>query len=217
MRSLWYSLIKPALARGGFLEGHTKNGTPIPWDSKLSVYLAELVRMGETTYAEMRIFDGSRQRQPAMVITQGVIDGAQLVGAHSPWVILFTEKDTIWPVVARLASRRGAALHRHPLSAPPAGPLPPPLRLDALRRPVAGLARAARRAGGRSVGVALRIGRTTRPVSHLRHRQAAACLCAATAARRLGHSYGRPGCRRLRQRRGAGCLAADTAGCTAGR
>ena len=108
MRNLWYSLVKPALSRAGLLGKKTSGGKDVPWDAKLSKYLAELVREGETTYAEMRIVDGSRQRQAAVAITSPVAS-VELVGAYSPWVILFTEKDTIWGVVESLASLYGVS------------------------------------------------------------------------------------------------------------
>jgi hypothetical protein len=108
MRNLWYSLVKPALSRAGILNKKTKKGNPVPWAGKLSSYLAELVRMGATSYEELSIVDGSRQRQPAVVITQPVAD-VRLVGAHFPWLILVTEKDTIWGEVEALASLYGVS------------------------------------------------------------------------------------------------------------
>lgn len=108
MRNLWYSLVKPALSRAGILNKTTKGGRPVPWDGLLSKYLAELVRMGITTYEELYIIDGSRQRQAATAITQTVAD-VELVGAHFPWVILFTEKDTIWGEIEALASLYGVS------------------------------------------------------------------------------------------------------------
>lgn len=108
MRHLWYEVVKPVLSRAGILNNATAGGKPIPWDKKLSKYLAELVRAGYTSYEELRIIDGSRQRQPAREVTTGVID-VQLVGAHFPWVILFTEKDTIWNEVQGLADLYGVS------------------------------------------------------------------------------------------------------------
>lgn len=108
MRNLWYSLVKPALSRAGILNKTTSGGQPVPWAGKLSKYLAELVRMGATSYEELNIVDGSRQRQPAVVITQPVAD-VELVGAHFPWLILFTEKDTIWGELEALASLYGVS------------------------------------------------------------------------------------------------------------
>ena len=108
MRGLWYALVKPALSRAGLLHKQTKGGQPVAWDAKLSRYLAELVREGLTTYAELAIIDGSRQRQTATAITRTVAS-ARLVGPHYPWLILFTEKDTIWGHVERVASLYGVS------------------------------------------------------------------------------------------------------------
>ena len=108
MRNLWYSLVKPALSRAGLLNKKTRGGRDVPWDDKLSKYLAEMVRAGQTTYEELSIVDGSRQRQAAVSITSPVAS-VELVGPHFPWVILFTEKDTIWGVVESLASLYGVS------------------------------------------------------------------------------------------------------------
>jgi hypothetical protein len=109
MRGLWYSLVKPALSRAGILDSVTKNGKPVAWDKLLSVYLAELVREGVTSYEKLYIVDGSRQRQTAVSVTEEPVKSIQLVGAHYPWVILFTEKDTIWGEVADIASLYGVS------------------------------------------------------------------------------------------------------------
>lgn len=110
MRNLWYDIVKPALSRAGLLNLKTAGGKgdPIPWDRKLSVYLAELVRGGETSYEELQIIDGSRQRQAAVAIMSTVAE-VQLVGPHFPWVILFTEKDTIWRQVEAVAQLYGVS------------------------------------------------------------------------------------------------------------
>lgn len=109
MRRLWYSLVKPALSRAGILDNVTRGGNPVPWDGLLSRYLAELVREGETSYEELLIVDGSRHRQPAVDVTRHPVKSVQLVGAHYPWLILFTEKDTIWGEVADVASLYGVS------------------------------------------------------------------------------------------------------------
>jgi hypothetical protein len=106
LRSLWYSLVKPALSRMGILDEKTEGGNDKGWADKLSVYMADLVRDGVTTYQELNIIDGSRQRRPAASVTQTVA-AVDLVGAHYPWLIIFTEKDTIWDVVQRLARLYG--------------------------------------------------------------------------------------------------------------
>jgi len=108
MRNLWYDYVKPILSRAGRLNDTTRTGKDVDWDGALSKYLAEMVREGVTTYAELGIVDGSRQRQPATTITQQIA-GVTLVGAHFPRLILFTEKDTIWGEVEALASLYGVS------------------------------------------------------------------------------------------------------------
>lgn len=105
---LWYQLVKPALSRAGLLDKPTRNGTAIPWEGLVSKYLAEMVREGRTSYEELHIADGSRQRQVAVAVTETMAT-VELVGAHFPWVILFTEKDTIWDVVENVATLYGVS------------------------------------------------------------------------------------------------------------
>lgn len=108
MRNMWYDVVKPVLSRAGILNITTSGGKPVPWDRLLSKYLAELVREGVTSYEELLIVDGSRQRQPARALTTTMVD-IQVVGAHFPWVVLFTEKDTIWGEVQDLADLYGVS------------------------------------------------------------------------------------------------------------
>jgi len=108
LRGLWYDLVKPVLSRAGILNQKTSGGKPVPWDRKLSEYLAELIRAGEASYEELRIIDGSRQRQAARNLSATVAN-VQMVGGHYPWLILFTEKDTIWTRVQSLADLYGVS------------------------------------------------------------------------------------------------------------
>ncbi|NLH78497.1 MAG: hypothetical protein GX465_15810 [Acidobacteria bacterium] len=108
MRGLWYDYVKPVLSRMGRLAAKTRNGKDIAWDGLLSDYLLELVRDGLTTYAELRIVDGSRQRRAASSLAEAQADVA-LVGGHYPWLVLFCEKDTVWPVVEDVATLYGVS------------------------------------------------------------------------------------------------------------
>lgn len=108
LRGLWYALVKPVLSRSGRLNDKTASGHDVDWDGLLSRYLAEQVRAGATSYAELRIIDDSRQRRPAAEAGLAVAE-VQLVGAHYPWVILFTEKDTIWRQIESLATLYGVS------------------------------------------------------------------------------------------------------------
>ncbi len=108
LRKLWYDLIKPVLSRSGRLNDKTSGGKDVDWDGLLSRYLVEQVRAGAVSYEELRIIDGSRQRRTATGVTRPVLS-VQLVGGHYPWVILFTEKDTIWGEVESLATLYGVS------------------------------------------------------------------------------------------------------------
>lgn len=108
LRNVWYQIVKPVLSRAGILNKTTKGGKPIEWARKLSNYLAELVRAGATSYEELLIVDGSRQRQAAQVIDHQLID-VRMTGAHYPQIILFTEKDTMWNEVRGLATLYGVS------------------------------------------------------------------------------------------------------------
>lgn len=108
MRNLWYALVKPALSRAGILNKTTRGGRPVEWDKKLSRCIAELVRLGETSYEELQIVDGSRLRATAVTLARTVAT-VPLVGGHFPWVILFTEKDTMWSEVQTIARLYGVS------------------------------------------------------------------------------------------------------------
>jgi hypothetical protein len=108
-RGLWYEIVKPLISRAGVLYRPKRtDGKPVDWNQLLSVVLADLVREKQTTYEELMILDGSRQRQSARSLSAQLIN-VKLVGAHFPWVILFTEKDTIWPVLRDLANLYGVS------------------------------------------------------------------------------------------------------------
>jgi len=108
LRGLWYKLVKPILSRAGRLNELGAKNKPIEWTKYLSDTLSMLVERGYTSYEELSILDGSRQRRPASGINAQLID-VNMVGAHYPWIILFTEKDTIWPIVESLASLYGVS------------------------------------------------------------------------------------------------------------
>ena len=109
LRGFWYFVVKSALSRAGVLNKQTSEGNPVDWDGTLSAELEDLVSARETTYEELQIIDGSRQRSAATPMTRSVAK-TQWVGPHYPWVILFTEKDTIWPVVKNVAQLYGVSV-----------------------------------------------------------------------------------------------------------
>lgn len=119
LRSLWYTLVKPALDKWGALdpmfynEGRVKNVKDLykipDWDKLMSKYLAELVRLGVTTYEELGIIDGSRQREaPHGTVIR--VNDVDIIGVHYPNVLLFTEKDTIYPIIENIASIYGVGV-----------------------------------------------------------------------------------------------------------
>ena len=108
LRGLWYKLIKPIVSRSGRLNELGKNNKPVEWARYLSDYLNELVDAGITSYEELSIIDGSRERRPAAQVDAQLVD-VTMIGGHYPWVILFTEKDTIWPIVENIASLYGVS------------------------------------------------------------------------------------------------------------
>lgn len=109
LRGFWYATVKPALSQAGLLNKKTSNDTPVDWASDLSTYIAELVRAGETSYPELNIVDNSRRRQRARALSAPVIE-VDMVGAHYPYLILFTEKDTIYGVLQALADLYGVSV-----------------------------------------------------------------------------------------------------------
>jgi hypothetical protein len=108
LRGLWYKLVKPIISRAGRLNELGKNNKPVEWARYLSDYLNELVDAGITSYEELAIIDGSRERRPAAQVAAQLID-VTMIGGHYPWIILFTEKDTIWPIVENIASLYGVS------------------------------------------------------------------------------------------------------------
>jgi hypothetical protein len=109
LRGLWYEIVKPLLSRAGELyRPKSTDGKPVDWTQLLSEGLVSLVREKLTSYEELMILDGSRQRQTAQSLSTRLID-VIMVGGHFPWVILFTEKDTIWPVLESLADLYGVS------------------------------------------------------------------------------------------------------------
>jgi hypothetical protein len=119
LRSLWYTLIKPALEKLGALEPEyytpdrvrqLKDAGNIPdWDGLTSKYLAELVKLGVTTYEELNIIDGSRPRRAPAEQSLSV-KSVGTVGVHYPNILLFTEKDTIYSVVEAIAALYGVGV-----------------------------------------------------------------------------------------------------------
>ena len=108
LRGFWYATVKPILSRLGLLsapdsteEGLTK------WDKELSGYLAELVRSGECSYADLRIVDNSRRRfTPETFVSSPGVDTFtyDVTTPQYPHIIISTEKDTVYSIIENIAS-----------------------------------------------------------------------------------------------------------------
>lgn len=113
LRSFWYSTVKPTLDKLGRLDKSdaTEKGLT-NWDSKLSLYMAELVRMGEVTYKQLRIVDTSRQRstpEESYKSADAGTYGYQVTAAPYPNIIISTEKDTVYSIIANIATFFGCS------------------------------------------------------------------------------------------------------------
>lgn len=113
LRSFWYSTVKPTLDKLGRLgkDDNTEKGLT-NWDSKLSLYMAELVRMGQVTYKELHIVDTSRQRfTPAAYYSNDNLEtyGYQVTAAPYPNIIISTEKDTVYGIISGIATFFGCS------------------------------------------------------------------------------------------------------------
>lgn len=113
LRGFWYSTVKPTLDKLGLLtEKDSTEDALTRWDAELSRNLADLVRLGEVTYKDLRIVDTSRQRfTPANAYH--VVDresyGYQVTAAPYPNIIISTEKDTVYSIIADIASFFGCS------------------------------------------------------------------------------------------------------------
>lgn len=118
LRSLWYTLVKPSLDKLGALEKSyftservkQKDIGKVPdWDGLMSKYLVQLVDDRWTSYEELAIIDGSRQRRPPRKQSLSV-RSVETVGVHHPNLVLFTEKDTIYGIVESIAALYGISV-----------------------------------------------------------------------------------------------------------
>ncbi|MHB1546799.1 MAG: toprim domain-containing protein [bacterium] len=106
LRAFWYSGVKPVLSHLGLLsasdateEGLTK------WDKELSGYMAELVRSGVLSYADLRIVDNSRRRfSPTTYISSpGDAFSYEVTTPMYPNIIISTEKDTVYSIIENIS------------------------------------------------------------------------------------------------------------------
>ena len=113
LRGFWYFTVKPVLDKLGLLteEDQTEKGLT-KWDSELSRYMAELVKMGVLTYKDLRIVDQSRQREnPSDKYYTVDIEtyGYQVNVAPYSNIIISTEKDTAYHIIYDIARLFGCS------------------------------------------------------------------------------------------------------------
>jgi len=113
LRGFWYATVKPALDKLGLLteKDQTEEGLT-KWDGKLSLYMADLVRDGLLTYLDLKIIDTSRQRGtpgPGYATVSHEAFSYQTNIAPHPNIILCTEKDTAYNIIADMARLLGCS------------------------------------------------------------------------------------------------------------
>jgi hypothetical protein len=113
LRGFWYSTVKPTLDKLGLLteQDSTEEGLT-KWDAELSRYVAELVRLGEVSYQDLHIVDTSRQRATPANAYRTVDPetyGYQVTAAPYPNIIISTEKDTVYGIIADIATFFGCS------------------------------------------------------------------------------------------------------------
>lgn len=113
LRGFWYSTVKPTLDKLGKLEekDSTEEGLT-KWDGELSRNMADLVRLGAVSYQDLRIVDTSRQRDTPSSLYRTVDPqtyGYQVTAAPYPNIIISTEKDTVYGIIADIANFFGCS------------------------------------------------------------------------------------------------------------
>lgn len=111
LRGFWYSTVKPTLDKLGLLteKDQTDKGLT-EWDNTLSRYVANLLRKGYLTYADLNIFDTSRQKQNPQESYYTVSNRTySYKGSITPYpnILIATEKDTVYNIIAQLAALFG--------------------------------------------------------------------------------------------------------------
>ena len=113
LRGFWYSTVKPTLDKLGLLtEKDQEEDSLKKWDSDLSRYMAELVRMGQLSYKDLNIVDNSRQREaPSESYNTPSVKsyGYKIQIAPYSNIIICTEKDTAYKIIKDLASFFGCS------------------------------------------------------------------------------------------------------------
>jgi len=104
LRGFWYSLVKPCLSRmGGF-----ETSDPETWNDDLSDALADMVKLGRLSYADLGIRDRSRPRQLAQTYTLPIMASLEVLTPY-PAFILFVEKAALYQEIEGLADYFGVS------------------------------------------------------------------------------------------------------------
>ena len=113
LRGFWYSTVKPTLDKLGLLtEKDSTEEALTKWDAELSRYVGQLVRSGEVSYQDLRILDISRQRKtPREAYNVAGIETFGHKTRIAPYsnIIITTEKDTVFSIIADLADFFGCS------------------------------------------------------------------------------------------------------------
>lgn len=113
LRGFWYSTVKPTLDKLGLLTEEDQEEDKLSkWDSELSRYMAELVRLGELSYKDLNIVDNSRQREaPVESYTISSLESYGYKVQIAPYsnIIICTEKDTAYSIIKDLSSFFGCS------------------------------------------------------------------------------------------------------------
>jgi hypothetical protein len=113
LRNFWYMTVKPTLDKLGLLTEEDQTEEALTrWDMELSRYMAELVRLGEMTYSDLRIVDNSRRRSNPFKkyhVENLAIYGQQVTENPYPNIIICTEKDTVYNLIEDIASFFGCS------------------------------------------------------------------------------------------------------------
>lgn len=113
LRGFWYSTVKPTLDKLGLLTEEDQEEEKLSkWDSELSRYMAELVRLGALSYKDLNIVDNSRQREaPSEGHRTTSIESYGYKTQIAPYsnIIICTEKDTAYSIIKDLSSFFGCS------------------------------------------------------------------------------------------------------------
>ena len=116
LRNIWYASVKPVFSKLGMLrKPRTTKSSEQAFlkarTDKLSIYIANFVRDGLFTYADLGIRDTSRSRSPALWYPRPGLEMNYYVSfGIYPGLVLATEKDTQYGELERIAELYGCSV-----------------------------------------------------------------------------------------------------------